>query len=80
MLLLDEPFSGLDPLAAKNLETVLRGAHESGKTIVMTSHNLAQGSELAQRIGILHYGLLRYWGDCPSDLQGTFDACVGGKS
>jgi len=46
----------------------------------MTSHNLAQGSELAQRIGILHYGLLRYWGDCPSDLQGTFDACVGGKS
>jgi len=79
MLLLDEPFSGLDPLAAKNLETVLRGAHESGKTIVMTSHNLAQGSELAQRIGILHYGLLRYWGDCPSDLQGTFDACVGGK-
>lgn len=77
MLLLDEPFAGLDPLAAGNLATVLRTAHESGKTIVMTSHDLGQGARLAQRVGILHYGLLRYWGACPSDLQGTFNACVG---
>lgn len=77
LLLLDEPFSGLDPLATANLETVLRGAHESGKTIIMTSHNLAQGSQLAQRVGILHYGLLRYWGECPTDLQATFNECVG---
>ena len=80
MLLLDEPFAGLDPLAASNLETVLRGAHESGKTIIMTSHDLAQGALLAQRIGILHYGSLRYWGECPPDLQATFNACVGGPS
>ena len=77
MLLLDEPFAGLDPLATRNLETVLRSAHESGKTIVMTSHDLQQGSLLAQRVGILHYGALRYWGECPSDLQATFNACVG---
>ena len=77
MLLLDEPFAGLDPQASGNLETVLRSAHQSGKTIVMTSHDLARGARLAQRVGILHHGSLRYWGECPSDLQATFDACVG---
>ncbi len=77
LLLLDEPFSGLDPLASRNLEVVLRSAHESGKTIVMTSHDLTQGGLLAQRVGILNHGALRYWGECPADLQATFDDCVG---
>jgi len=77
LLLLDEPFAGLDPLAAKNLETVLRSAHEAGKTILMTSHDLTQGAFMAQRVGILHCGSLRYWGEWPSDLQATFNECVG---
>ena len=76
MLLLDEPFAGLDPLASENLETVLANAHAGGKTIVMTSHDLTKGAMHAERVGIMNFGVLRYWGERPADLPETFSACV----
>jgi heme ABC exporter ATP-binding subunit CcmA len=80
ILLLDEPYSGLDPVAAANLTTVLRRAHAGGRTIVITSHDLARGAELAQDVAILDRGQLRYWGAPPADLEATFAECVAGNS
>lgn len=56
ILLFDEPFSGLDPTAADTLYEILRGAHRRQRTVLMTSHDLRRGHELADRIVVLRYG------------------------
>lgn len=57
-LLLDEPASGLDPKASNELSTILKKLAESGKAILMASHDLFRVRETANRIGILHDGEL----------------------
>lgn len=57
-LLLDEPASGLDPKASNELSVVLKKLAESGKAILMASHDLFRVRETANRIGILHEGEL----------------------
>ena len=39
ILLLDEPFSGLDPCIVEDIETILRGLTEQGVGILITDHN-----------------------------------------
>ncbi len=60
VLLFDEPFSGLDPLAATRLVDILRAAHDAGGTVVMTSHDLRRGIELADRVAVLRRGKLAH--------------------
>ena len=56
LLLLDEPYTGLDPHAAELLSERLRGIHQRGKTVVMTSHDLALGRSLSTRFLVLVRG------------------------
>lgn len=56
ILLLDEPASGLDPLASNELTQLLRELAASGKCILMASHDIFRIRETADRIGILHQG------------------------
>jgi heme exporter protein A len=56
LLLLDEPFSGLDPRAVEDLKKLLTEFKEEGKTIVMITHQLDAGYELADRITVMHKG------------------------
>jgi ABC-type multidrug transport system ATPase subunit len=58
ILLFDEPFSGLDPLAADALRELLQAAHAEGRTVLMTSHDLGRGLDLADRVVILRAGRL----------------------
>lgn len=58
LLLLDEPASGLDPLARKRLFDVLRAAHAEGATVLISSHILGELSELCSSVGILSRGHL----------------------
>lgn len=60
LLLLDEPFSGLDQLAAAVLSGHLKKLHAENRTIIMVTHNLTRGLETADRIGILSAGKLVY--------------------
>ncbi len=60
VLLFDEPFSGLDPLAAARLVELLRKAHDAGSTVLMTSHDLRRGIELADRVAVLRRGRLAH--------------------
>jgi heme exporter protein A len=52
LVLLDEPYTGLDPHAALMLRGLLEHLRDGNRTIVMVTHNLTQGLELASRVVI----------------------------
>lgn len=56
LLLLDEPYTGLDTRGVKTLQTVLTTAKERGKTIVLTTHDFALGLEVSSRALIIQHG------------------------
>jgi ABC-2 type transport system ATP-binding protein len=56
--LLDEPASGLDPLASNELSFLLKKLAAEGATILMASHDLFRVREVCDRIGILKKGAL----------------------
>lgn len=60
LLLLDEPYTGLDEHAAALLRRQLGDLHRRDRTIVMVTHNLRQGFESATKLGILTRGRLTY--------------------
>ena len=57
VLLLDEPASGLDPAARIHLRTLLRQLASEGRTIIVSSHVLAELDELADRAVFLERGV-----------------------
>ena len=57
-LLLDEPVSGLDPLARMQFREVIRALQEAGMTILISSHVLSDLAELCTSIGIMELGFL----------------------
>lgn len=50
VVLLDEPYTGLDPHAAAMLRAVLEGLKDGRRTVVLVTHNLSQGLEQADRV------------------------------
>lgn len=56
--LLDEPASGLDPLASNELSVLLKKLASEGATILMASHDIFRVREVCNRIGILKNGIL----------------------
>ncbi len=63
ILLLDEPYTGLDQDAATTLDGVLREVALRGRTILMTTHDIARGLALADRVAILSKGKIAYEAD-----------------
>jgi len=59
LLLLDEPFTGLDQHAGAGLRDLLLNLKHMGKTILMISHNLERALELSDRILIMVQGKIR---------------------
>ena len=59
VLLLDEPHTGLDQDACNMLDQVLRQVAERGRTVVMTSHDLARAADLANRFDVLTRGKIQ---------------------
>ena len=58
VLLLDEPFNGLDPVAAEAFAALVRTLASKGVSVVISSHMVAQLEGLIDRIGLLHRGQL----------------------
>lgn len=56
VLLLDEPYTGLDQDATRLLDHLLRQEAERGRTILMITHDLARGLDLCDRVAILSRG------------------------
>jgi ABC-2 type transport system ATP-binding protein len=62
LVLLDEPTSGLDPIGTRNMKDLILDLKKQGKTVVMSSHLLADVQDVCDRIGILYQGELKELG------------------
>lgn len=92
LLVLDEPFAELDPVAVDSMTEVLRTEADAGKPIVLSSHQLDIVERVCDRVGIINHGQmvalgtvdeltergpLRYWVDAPRAAAGWYDGLAG---
>jgi ABC-2 type transport system ATP-binding protein len=57
LLVLDEPFSGLDPVSARLLRELIVDLNRRGTTILFSTHVMAQAEELCERVVMMHEGM-----------------------
>jgi ABC-2 type transport system ATP-binding protein len=69
LVFLDEPTTGLDPQARQNLWGIVRGLHERGRTVLLTTHYMEEAEALCDRIAIMDHGRIREIGTV-SELVG----------
>jgi ABC-2 type transport system ATP-binding protein len=58
LLFLDEPVSGLDPIARRQFRQIIKTLQEAGMTIIISSHVLSDLAELCTSVGIMELGFL----------------------
>ena len=73
LVLLDEPYTGLDPYAAAVLRDVLASLDDGRRIVVMVTHNLKEGLELADRVAIQVRGRLAWEGRGAELRDGDFE-------
>jgi ABC-2 type transport system ATP-binding protein len=56
VIFLDEPTTGLDPQARRNLWDLIRDIRNQGTTVIITTHYMDEAEELCDRIAIMHEG------------------------
>jgi Cu-processing system ATP-binding protein len=71
LLILDEPTVSLDPVASGVLKDRIHAARDAGRTVVLSSHIMAEVEELADDLGFLLDGSLRYAGPVRDLLADT---------
>lgn len=80
LLILDEPTNGLDPIGIQELRELIRSFPEKGITVILSSHILAEVSQLVDHIGIISGGELKFQGEInlADDLEALFMNVVKG--
>jgi heme exporter protein A len=78
LVLADEPFDGLDAPSAAATEQLLTRLHETGKTIVLVNHDIAQSLRVARRVVVLRRGSIVTDAPSPTLTVGRILAEVGG--
>ena len=56
LVILDEPFQGLDPVNVEVVKDLIRDLRAHGKTIVLSAHEMSQVEALCERILLIHHG------------------------
>lgn len=69
LILLDEPTSGLDPIGTREIKDLILKLRDQGKTVLLSSHLLADVQDICDRIAILHLGELKELGRVDSLLK-----------
>ncbi|MBQ8682339.1 MAG: energy-coupling factor transporter ATPase [Selenomonadales bacterium] len=57
-LILDEPAAGLDPIGKRIIFDKIKRLHENGTTVILVSHNMDDVAQMADRILVMHQGVL----------------------
>ncbi|MDR6851661.1 ABC-2 type transport system ATP-binding protein [Sphingomonas sp. BE123] len=70
LLVLDEPFSGLDPVNQERLEKLILAERDRGATILFSTHVMAHAERLCDRLTIIAGGKVRFEGSM-ADARGT---------
>ncbi|MEO9324038.1 ABC transporter ATP-binding protein [Nocardioides sp. C4-1] len=58
LIVLDEPTTGLDPASRQTLWTLVRQLRDGGTTVLLTTHQLEEAESLADRVAIMHHGVI----------------------
>ena len=70
MLFLDEPTTGLDPQARRNLWELAQAIRQDGRTIVLTTHYMDEAETLCDRVAVMDRGKIIAM-DTPATLVGN---------
>src|SRR6202012_5140959 len=63
LLMLDEPFSGVDPIAVADVQQIIKNLGDSGLAILSTDHNVRETLNIVNRAYIIHEGKVMVQGD-----------------
>ena len=79
VVIMDEPTTGLDPIAREELWAIIRRLRARGVTILLTTHYMQEAEALCDRVAILDRGNLKLLGrpnELGTSLEAAFRACV----
>ena len=82
LLIMDEPITGLDPLAVREVRQLVSWLKTQGRTVFFSSHDISEVEKVCDRIGILAGGQLvavmdqREWAGQEGKLEAVFSATV----
>ena len=83
ILLLDEPFTGLDTSARTMLGRMLRDLKQEGRTIILVTHDLVRGAALSDRFAILNRGRIAAEASTenlsPEDLEALYERTISAR-
>jgi ABC-2 type transport system ATP-binding protein len=75
VVLLDEPTTGLDPESRRDVWHLIRGLRGRGATVLLTTHHLEEAEELADRVDIMHEGVIVRSGT-PAEISGEHPSTI----
>jgi ABC-2 type transport system ATP-binding protein len=70
-IILDEPFSGLDPVSARQMQDIVRTEKARGRTILLSTHQMEPVERLCDRLLMLHRGQMVLYGT-PAEARARF--------
>ncbi|OQM34142.1 LPS export ABC transporter ATP-binding protein [bacterium endosymbiont of Pedicinus badii] len=68
-ILLDEPFSGIDPISTQEIKQIIKKMQEKKIGMLITDHNIQEVLEICDRIYIVNYGKIIFFGNLKEVLQ-----------
>jgi ABC-2 type transport system ATP-binding protein len=72
LLILDEPFSGLDPVNSRMLRDLFEEQHRRGCTVIFSTHQMSQAEALCDRVVMIHQGR-KVLDNTPREIRDRFD-------
>jgi len=69
IVFLDEPTTGLDPLARRNLWEIVKMIKKQGKTVILTTHYMEEAEVLCDRVAIMDQGKILMMGETPELVE-----------
>ena len=76
LIIVDEPFSGLDPVNTLTIKGMIQDLRDQGTAIVMSTHQMYQVEEMADRLMMINRGTSGTLWDCRSDVRQRFARCM----